>query len=75
MNYGAAQQGSFRKSPGRQSKTAKGNPMAKHSRKLTDLNQDTLDAALEFARVSIDSAERVMRKQLEAANKIVAQQS
>lgn len=48
--------------------------MAKIPRNLTDLNQG-VEIALEFAQVSMDCAERVMRMQLEAAKKFVAQQS
>lgn len=49
--------------------------MAKIPRNLTELNQGAVESAVEFAQVSMDSAERVMRMQLEAAKKFVAQQS
>ena len=49
--------------------------MAKISQDLKQVNQEAVETALEFAQLSIESTERVVRLQLEAAKKFLAQQS
>ena len=49
--------------------------MAKTPESPADLNKASVEAALSFARVSTESAEKLMRLHLEAARNFVAEQS
>ena len=46
--------------------------MSKMPEQFQSLNKDTLEAALSFAQVSMASADRLMRLQLDAAKAFVA---
>jgi phasin family protein len=48
--------------------------MVKLPEQITELNKNSVEAALDFARISMDSAERMLRLQLQAAKDFVAEQ-